>query len=174
MKIFRVGLLVFLVQIAAAQQPTSAAFQGVVVQEGTNAPLANVRVDLRATNAGTTLDSSTTDRDGRFSFPKVTPGSYRLIASKLGYVNAEYGQRLPSGPVEPLILTPGQRLNNVRLTMFPGGVISGRATDNGQPVGIADVYAMKIIDVSGIAAPVAVMSAKTNDLGEFRIFWLPP
>ena len=174
MKVFRVGLLVFLVQIAAAQQPPSAALQGVVVQEGTNAPLAGVRVDLRPTGAGTTLDSSTTDRDGRFSFPRVTPGSYRLIASKLGYVNAEYGQRLPSGPVEPLVLTPGQRLNNVRLTMFAGGVISGRATDNGQPVGIADVYAMKIVDVSGISAPVAVMSAKTNDLGEFRIFWLPP
>src|SRR5688572_16396063 len=111
MKVFRIALLVFLIQLAAvAQQPSPAAIQGVVIQEGTNSPLANARVDLRAAGSVATLDSSTTDRDGRFSFPRVQPGSYRLIASRLGYVNAEYGQRSPNGPTQMLSLAPSQRL----------------------------------------------------------------
>src|SRR6185436_9006405 len=82
MKIFRFCLLVFLVQIAAAQQPATGVLQGVVVQEGTNTPLGNARVDLRKPGSAATLDSSTTDRDGRFSFIKVPAGVYRLVASR--------------------------------------------------------------------------------------------
>src|SRR6185436_5814288 len=84
------------------------------------------------------------------------------------------GQTQPSGPTSTLTLTPGQRLENVRLTMAPGAVISGRITDNGQPVGIADVYALKISDFNGRVSLIAGISAKTNDLGEYRMFWLPP
>lgn len=174
MKTFCIALIAALVQIAAAQQPPPAVLQGTVVQAGTNSPLANARVELRSGGAFTAVDSIITDREGRFSFPKVSPGSYRLVASRLGYVNAEYGQRQPNGPALTLTLAPGQRLNNVVLTMSQGGVISGRVTDNGQPVGIAEVIAMKMTDVNGQPVLVGVLSAKTNDLGEYRIFWLPP
>jgi hypothetical protein len=73
-----------------------------------------------------------------------------------------------------LTITPGQRLENIRLAMAPGGVISGRVTDNGQPIGLTDVSAVKLIDNNGTPTPVTVLSAKTNDLGEYRIFGLPP
>jgi hypothetical protein len=175
MKVLRIVFVLLLVQIAGAQQPATAVIQGTVVRAGTpNMPLAQARVELLPAGASTPADSIITDSEGRFSFPKVSPGSYRLVASRMGYVNAEYGQRQPNGPTLTLTLAPGQRLNNVVLTMAEGGVISGRATDNGQPVGIADVIALKMTDFNGQPALVGVLSAKTNDLGEYRIFWLPP
>ena len=54
--------------------------------------------------------------------------------------------------------------------MTKGGVISGHVTDKGQPVGIADVVALKISYVDGLPALTEVLSAKTDDLGELTIF----
>jgi hypothetical protein len=179
MKLIRIFVLAALAPLAAAQQPAPSSLQGIVVQAGTGNPLGDVKVELRpvggvASNDGFVSPWVVTGPDGRFSFPRVIPSSYRLVASSRGYANAEFGQTQPSGPTSTLTLTPGQRLENVRLTMAPGAVISGRITDNGQPVGIADVYALKISDFNGRVSLVAGISAKSNDLGEYRMFWLSP
>jgi hypothetical protein len=179
MKFIRILVLLTLVQLAAAQQPPPATVQGMVVQAGSGNALADVKVELRAVGGAATNDGLptpwvVTGSDGRFSFSRVTPSTYRLIASSRGFANAEFGQTQPSGPTTTLSLAPGQHVENIRLTMASGAVISGRITDNGQPVGIADVYALKISDFNGRVMLVAGISAKTNDLGEYRMFWLPP
>jgi hypothetical protein len=143
MKIIGIFLLATLVPFAAAQKPAPATVQGLVVQTGTGNPLGDVKVELRAVAGAATddgLDASwfVTGPDGRFTFSSVPPSTYRLVATSRGYANAEFGQIQPSGPTTTLTLSPGQRVENVRLTMAPGAVISGRITDNGQPVGIAD------------------------------------
>jgi len=172
MKNYRILLLVpFIVQIATAQQPAPGILRGIVLQAGTTNPLAEVNVELRPAAGGPTVESITTERDGQFAFPKVAPGSYRLVATRPGYINAEYPQKQPNSPTSPITFTPGQRVENVQLNMTPGGVISGRVTDNGQPIGIVDVYALKFSENN---VSVQVLSAKTNDLGEYRLFWLPP
>jgi hypothetical protein len=53
-------------------------------------------------------------------------------------------------------------------------VVSGRITDKGQPVGIANVIAMKPVYNDGQTTMVPVLTEITNDLGEYRLFWLPP
>jgi hypothetical protein len=63
---------------------------------------------------------------------------------------------------------------DIRLSMVAGGVVSGRVTDKGQPVGIADVVAMKPVYNEGQTVMVPVLTDQTNDLGEFHLFWLPP
>jgi hypothetical protein len=177
MRLSRTLTLFFIVlaQVATAQQ--AGMIQGIVVRAGTGDPLGEVRVELRSPGASgpnDVIDFVTTDGDGRFSFPRVAPGNYRMLATRAGYVTAEYGQRRPNDPTATLTVNAGQRAENIQLAMTLGGVISGRLTDNGQPVGIADVVAVKLIDSNGTPTPVTVLSGKTNDLGDYRIFWLPP
>src|SRR4030095_3138682 len=107
-------------------------------------------------------------------FTGITPGTYRFVVSSRGYVAADYGQSRPGGITHTFTLGPGQRVDNVRLMVTPGGVISGRITDNGKPVGIAEVYALNVGDYQGRLTLFGVLSAKTNDLGEYRMFWVPP
>ena len=179
MKILRIFLLVALVPVLSAQQPAPASLEGVALLTGSSNPVANVRLDLRAVAGGGASDGMpapyvTTGPDGRFLFTGVTPGTYRLVISSRGYVSADYGQNRPGGLTHTMTLSPGQRVENVRLMMAPGGVISGRITDSGKPVGIVDVYAVKLGDYTGRLGLFGVISAKTNDLGEYRLFWLPP
>jgi hypothetical protein len=180
-----VGLLVAIAPLSSAQQtPTAslaptASLEGVALLNGANTPVPNIRLDLRAVSGGGASDGLpapyvTTGADGRFLFTGVTPGQYRLVVSSRGYVSADYGQNRPGGLTHTMTLLPGQRMQNVRLMVAPGGVISGRITDNGKPVGIVDVYAVKVGNYTGRLGLFPVLSAKTNDLGEYRMFWLPP
>jgi hypothetical protein len=60
--------------------------------------------------------------------------------------------------------------------MSPGGIISGRITDqNGEPVVYSPVQILKVAySAEGWLAPASLLSVTTNDLGEYRAFWLPP
>jgi hypothetical protein len=59
--------------------------------------------------------------------------------------------------------------------MFPTGTIAGRITQrNGEPVVRASVQAFQYEYQDGKRTLMPVRSAVTNDLGEYRIFWLNP
>jgi sugar phosphate permease len=45
-----------------------------------------------------------TGSDGKFAFPAVSPGRYRLVANAPGYVSAEYGQKRMNGAGLPAIM----------------------------------------------------------------------
>jgi hypothetical protein len=162
-------------RVAAVQQLPSASLEGIATKWRTGEPVQQVSVELRAlTGEKLPIPTALSAEDGRFVFPSVPPGKYRLVGLHDGYVRSELGQRFYGGPTEELTLTSGQQMSGVRLVMTPGAVISGRVTSNGQPVGAADVYAVKASNIDGRIAASLVLSAKTNDLGEFSIFWLPP
>jgi hypothetical protein len=77
----------------------------------------------------------------------------------------------------PLAITviAGQPLANVQLSMTLAGAISGRIYDaNGEPLGNADVQALRAAYPQGHRTLTFVQSAITSDLGEFRLFDLPP
>jgi hypothetical protein len=62
---------------------------------------------------------------------------------------------------------------DVTLTMT--GAISGRIVwPNGSPVGIALVQALRPSYEEGKRTLTVVQSARTDDLGNYRLFWLPP
>jgi len=174
MKTFRIVLLVLIARAIVGQQPAPASVSGVIVSAGSNTPLSKASVEVRNLDGTTVVTRIVTDREGQFVIQGIRPGSYRLVATRDGYVNAEYGQRQPGSPALNLTLTSGQALTGVRLAMTQGGVISGHITDKGQPVGIADVVALKISYVDGLPTLTEVLSSKTDDLGAYHIFWLPP
>jgi Carboxypeptidase regulatory-like domain len=149
--------------------------QGVVIKKGTNEPLSKATVELRKDSGngrpldgitnGRPLDSITTEDDGRFSFGNVPPGRYWLTVKRRGYAR----------PPLVITLTAGQPAPNIQLPMALSGAISGRVYDlQGRPMPNVEVQAMKASYPEGRRMLTPVQSVLTNDLGEYRLFWLVP
>jgi len=175
MKPVSIVLVALFVEAIAAQVPakTSASIQGVILSSESASPLGKATVELRDLAGSATLAQTRTAADGRFFLNSLPSGQFRLIATRDGYVKSEYGQR-PNGPLASFTLTAGESISNIRIVMTKGSVISGRVTDKGKPVGIADVVALKESYVDGQLAFTEILSAKTDDLGDYHIFWLQP
>jgi hypothetical protein len=142
----------------ALMQVREAAIEGVVVQVGTNDPVAGAHVLLTKID-GHLKDSivTRTDDRGRFAIRDLPSGRYRIFADQDDFVRSEG---------ETITVDTAQSIRDVRLTMTPTGVITGRVLDeNNDPV--AKVYVRAVKNQTSF-------EAQTNDLGEFRIFGLPP
>jgi hypothetical protein len=157
-------------------QTPGASIEGVVVEHGLNRALARVTLDLRSvdgTNPNARYPAITTS-EGKFSFRNVLPGRYSLVASRGGYLRAEYGQRGPNGAGTTLEIRTGLTLRDVRLGMIPTAAISGRVFDSkGEPAVNAQMHAWKVSYAEGWRKLVPVTSQVTNDLGDYRLFGLP-
>jgi hypothetical protein len=150
--------------------------EGYVVKLGTGEPVPRAQVVLES-SAGQPASSlrTTTDSSGRFVFPGIIPGTYRLFASRDGFVRAEYGQRRINGTGIPITIASGQNMRDVVLSMGPTGAIAGRVYDRyGQPLVNATVRAMKFVYTEGRRTLGEFQSGRTNDLGEYRLYWLEP
>src|SRR5215813_5974087 len=149
---------------------------GYILRMGTGDPLSKATVTITAYNAARNQSyTATSTTGGQFSFQNLEPGQYRLAATRAGYVRMEYGARSPSRPGLPITLSPGQRLTNVVLQLMPAGTITGRVFDrDGEPLANVNVEALKYSYQEGQRVMNVVQSARTNDLGEYRLFWLQP
>src|SRR5262245_23540030 len=180
MRMIRMFLFVLLAQTALAQQPT-ASIQVTITQVGaTDTKIPGATVELRregsvASLAGLPLLTTITDGEGRYYFPNLAPGQYRVVAKAGGYVRMEYGQKRTNGAGLPISLSANQRVTDATIALTPTGSISGRVTDaSGQPVVLADVFALKASYQEGQRMFVQTLSGKTDDRGEYRIFWMTP
>jgi hypothetical protein len=176
MNVLRLATLALLAQAAAsAQAPRTASLQGIVATVA-NEPIPRAAVDLRSLDAGQPrIYTSTTDRDGTFTFRNVPPGRYQLTAMRGGYVRGDFGVQGPGGSGITVTLSAGQRLTDVRLAMRATGTIAGRITDqHGDGVGNVHVKALRYAYQDGRVSLINVKSVFTNDLGEYRLGWLPP
>jgi hypothetical protein len=174
-------LIAALIEPAIAQQTTSS-IQGTVTQVGaTDTRIPGATVELRREGNGVSsmaaapLLTTTTDADGKYYFPNLAPGPYRISAKAGGYVRTEYGQKRTNGAGLSINLASNQRINDATIALTPTGSISGRITDaSGQPIVLADVFALKTSYQEGQRTFVQTLSAKTDDRGEYRIFWMTP
>src|SRR4051812_40689353 len=116
-----------------------------------------------------------TDNQGRFSIRDLDAGTYRVSVGANGYGKQEYGQRTSGGQGTPVILNSGQTVN-VGIPLTPAGSISGRIRDNsGQPaVGMQVQVVRSIYSANGQRSFQSAGSSRTNDLGEYRLFWVTP
>jgi hypothetical protein len=160
-------------RVAAGQQPAPSSLDGIIVDATPGAaPIGKVTVEVRSLS-GTAIAETQTDSEGAFYFPRLPAAEYRVIARRPGYVTSEYGQRRVGAPAMNLTITPGQR-QKIQLVMSRAGAISGRLTENGRPVSMASVVALQAVNSDSSFQATPVLSALSNDLGDYHIFWLPP
>ena len=168
-----IGIAAYLLLTLTTAVAQQSAVDGIVVKLGTGEPLADAQVVLTRTDGPSY--TGTTGGDGKFAFQNVESGEYRLTATRAGgFMPTEYGQRNPNGGGIPFTLTADRRLTGVQLAMAAAGTISGRVFNrDGTPAVWVSVQALRP-SYSGQQALSVTETALTNDLGEFRLFWLPP
>ena len=160
------AIVLFLQQGSQAQTPAS--IEGIVVRAGTSTPVARARVNIGNAQA-------LTDEGGRFSFKNLQPGSYRVSAVHNAYLPAQYGERTRGAQGKEIALGPGQDVKDIVVPLTPKSAISGRLYDRyGDPVTNANIQALRYTYQDGRRILIVGDTARTNDLGEYRLFWLTP
>ncbi len=148
--------------------------RGRVVAADTGAAMR--RVQVRISGSDILPKTMLTDADGRYEFGELPAGRFTISATKAGFVTVQYGQLRPFEQGKPIELLENQVLDKADVVMPRGSVISGRLVDEfGEPVTDATVSAMRSVWSGGRRRlQSAGRSAMTNDLGQYRIFGLPP
>ncbi|HET9833862.1 MAG TPA: carboxypeptidase regulatory-like domain-containing protein [Vicinamibacterales bacterium] len=174
--------------------PQKASISGVVLRAGTSEPVPRAQVSLMrvagmdafgrdAAPPGnqnpfvSPSPTATTDDRGRFEFKDVDAASYRLIAARNGFTKQEYGQRSMNRPGTVLNVGVGQQIQDITFHLAPAATISGRVLDGvtGEPLPGITVQALRsTYDATGKRTLKAAASDRTNDLGEYRLYWINP
>jgi hypothetical protein len=165
---------------AAGQAPPPAvgtgAITGSVLAADSGRPLSRAIVTLNDA-ASRPVATTVSDAQGHFALSNVPPGSFTLKSVHTGFLDVIYGQKQPGSgrPGSAIQLADGQRLENLKLVMARGSVISGTVTDEtGGPAFGVTVRAFKWDSREGERAVLANASARTDDRGYYRIALLPP
>ena len=160
----RNSLAVLLLCAAAAQSQPPAALSGVVVNSVTGDPIARVHVTLRGNSEKPQSYGAVTTAEGKFSMTPLPAGEYAVEMERAGYLmvrNSGFGEN-PNA----IQLSAGEK-KETRLTLVPGGAISGRVVDStGEPMA-----AIPVVAEGGWMSPAA---AFTDENGHFRLSGLLP
>ncbi len=152
-----------------------ASIEGRVLSSAENNPVRGARVILNTDPVSESAVVTIADENGRFEFPKIAAGKYQLLATNDGYVRGMYGQRSLNGPAEPILLAAGQSLKSLNVSLTPMGAISGRIRNRfGEPAGNVAVRALRIVYQNGRKTLLPFQTARTNDLGDYRLYYLEP
>ena len=148
-----------LLWLLAQQAPTSSTIQGTVVRAETNQPLAQQVVGLWPTTR-----TVKTNAQGAFEFRNVVTGDYVLVVVR---------DRMQARA--PVALSAIPRTETVTVAVKSAPAISGTVFDPfGERQATAQVHAYRTIYRPNGASLLRVMSALTDDNGDFRLFYLQP
>ena len=121
-----------------------------------------------------------TDDEGRFTIANLPPGRVTLTVTRASFITSVYGAKRPGRPGTAISLRAGEAVTGLVVKAWRGAAIAGILRDDtGAPVEGIPVSVVAARTNGTFTGPGAVMTlsnnpATTNDLGEFRIFGLPP
>jgi hypothetical protein len=157
------------------QLPPTAGIQGVVLRAGTTEPVAGARVMVLRTSRPAIAPpaassgpeppiEATTDGQGTFAIKDLEVGNYSLMVYAHEYVR--YVNSLNTGPT----------IKDLRIFLTPAGNVTGRIRDTrGKPLAGIPVQLLKpVYNFLGQRTFQAAGSARTNDRGEYRLYWITP
>jgi Carboxypeptidase regulatory-like domain len=156
-------VLLLVLALASTQNSPPGGIKGQVLRTGTSDPVPRAKVILNTIPANVPRVVSTDDT-GHFEFRDVVEGRYQLLATHDGFVRSEFGQH-----------GLGSALQDVVLTLTPTGAISGRIWNRfSEPFANVAVRALRVTWNAGKPVLTAVQATRTNDLGEYRLYFLEP
>ena len=118
------------------EAPTTGLLEGIITDANNGVPLENAQLVVYDANTNAPIGNSVlTDEDGNYNF-ELVPGTYYLVIYKQGY------EKIPvSYMATPIPLNVSKGITtNENFEMLPSsitnaGLISGRVTNNGNPIG---------------------------------------
>src|SRR6266545_1920034 len=148
--------------------------RGRIVATDTGSAVRRAQVRISGPDIGT--KTALTDAQGRYEFRDLPAGRFNVSVSKSGFVTMQYGQNRPFEPGRPIELADAQVMDKGDVSLPRGSVLVGRIVDEfGEAVAEAEVTAMRMQFQNGKRRLVpSGRNGQTNDLGQFRIYGLPP
>lgn len=136
------------------------------------APVRRARVSLTAEHLKQP-ELVDTDLEGRYRFVGLSAGTYRVTASKPGFVTMQAGAKKAGERGQAVELAAGAAVT-ADVALPRGAAIDGRViNESGEPVHNAILAAVRFEDSSTGRRTVAVRETRTDDLGRYRLHSLP-
>ena len=151
---------------------------GIVRRADSNQPIPEAQVAVVA--EGQSIEQAMaravlTDINGRFTVRTVEPGGYTVVVQAEGYLGATGEADGAMRTTRSVYIPEGQQIDLGILRLVGGSTISGRIADpNGEPLAGATVEALRPSYIRGRLAFTHVKTITTDDLGQYRLYWLPP
>lgn len=120
--------------------------------------------------------SARTDDGGSYAFTQLVPGEYTLRAERRGFASRVFDRAGSASDSKKITVSAGRANDKFDFRLYVGGTILGTVLDDeNQPLEDAEVSAIRLaFHRGGLAEEAQVSTVKTDDLGEFRLFDLPP
>ncbi len=163
-------LLVLLLTANAALLAQSGALQGKVIDKVTKEPIpfTNIIVEFKGTQAGGTAS----DFDGKYSIKPITPGTYDVKASFLGYKPVQItGIPIRSGIIEYLNIeleSTAVQVEGVTITKYKVPLIDKDKTVSGATVTSEEISKMPSRNAQSIATSVGGVFSRDGEVGNVR------
>ena len=151
---------------------------GIVRRADSGSPIPEAQVAV--VSQGNSVDeammrATLTDVNGRFIIRSIAPGRYTVFVQGEGYFGATGEVDSATRTRKDVVVDEGQQVDAGALKLVAGATISGRiAGPDGKPIAGATVEALKAAYIRGRLSFRPVKAGKTDDLGEYRLYWLPP
>ena len=137
-------------------------------------PQSMIQTMINQAVGGRKWPTTTSDRDGRFTFRDVQPGRYTVRATRDGYFAKTLGGTYASNASVDVTVT-GKEPQEAPIAMVQGAIIGGRIFDtSGDTPSNVPVQAFSVDYVNGFAQLQARVPKATDERGEYRLLWLPP